>query len=256
MKITSYLTSVLEESGNQVEFFLRFVRNVFRNGFEWNEFIRQCYVIGYKSIGIVVLTGFILGFVLTLQSLPTLKNFGAQNYVPSMVSISMIREIGPVIIGLICAGKIASGIGAELGSMNVTEQIDAMEISGANPVQFLVVTRILACTIMLPILTLIADTVALAGGFFGTNLTINMSAQLYFTKSFNTVVFGDFFPAFIKTFLFGFIIGFIGCYKGFHSNKGTESVGVAANTAVVTASVWIILIDAVMVQITNAFVYN
>ncbi|HEX7690793.1 MAG TPA: ABC transporter permease, partial [Sediminibacterium sp.] len=91
MKITSYLTSVLEESGNQVEFFLRFVRNVFRNGFEWNEFIRQCYVIGYKSIGIVVLTGFILGFVLTLQSLPTLKNFGAQNYVPSMVSISMIR---------------------------------------------------------------------------------------------------------------------------------------------------------------------
>lgn len=256
MKITSYLTSVLEESGNQVEFFLRFVRNVFRNGFEWNEFIRQCYVIGYKSIGIVVLTGFILGFVLTLQSLPTLKNFGAQNYVPSMVSISMIREIGPVIIGLICAGKIASGIGAELGSMNVTEQIDAMEISGANPVQFLVVTRILACTIMLPILTLVADTVALAGGFFGTNLTINMSAQLYFTKSFNTVVFGDFFPAFIKTFLFGFIIGFIGCYKGFHSNKGTESVGMAANTAVVTASVWIILIDAVMVQITNAFVYN
>lgn len=256
MKLPSYLTSVLEESGNQVAFFMRFLRNIFRNGFEWNEFIRQCYVIGYKSIGIVVLTGFILGFVLTLQSLPTLKAFGAQNYVPSMVCISIMREIGPVIIGLICAGKIASSIGAELGSMNVTEQIDSMEISGANPVQFLVVTRVLACTLMIPILTLVADTIALAGGYFGTNLSMSMSARLYFTKSFNTVVFGDFFPALIKTFLFGFIIGFIGCYKGYHSNKGTESVGVAANTAVVAASIWIILIDAITVQLTNTFVYN
>ncbi len=256
MKIPSYLTSLLEESGSQAEFFLRFTRNIFKNGFEWNEFVRQCYLIGYKSIGIVVLTGFILGFVLTLQSLPTLKEFGAQNYVPSMVSISVMREIGPVIIGLICAGKVASSIGAELGSMNVTEQIDAMEVSGANPIQFLVVTRILACTLMVPILTLLADTVALAGGFFGINLSADMNAQLYFAKSFQTVVFGDFFPAFIKTFFFGFAIGFIGCYKGYHSDKGTESVGIAANTAVVTASIWIILIDAVMVQITNTFVYN
>lgn len=256
MKIPLYLTSLLEESGDQVEFFVSFTRNIFKPGFEWNEFIRQCYIIGYKSMGIVLLTGFILGFVLTLQSLPTLKEFGAQNYVPSMVSISVIREIGPVIIGLICAGKIASSIGAELGSMNVSEQIDAMEVSGANPVQYLIVTRILACTLMVPILTMMADAVALAGGFFGTNLSGHMSAQLYFAKSFQTVVFSDFFPALIKTFLFGFTIGFIGCYKGFRSNKGTESVGIAANTAVVTASVWIILIDAITVQITNALVYS
>ena len=256
MKIPKYVTSLLEESGDQVEFFLNFLRNIFKNGFEWNEFIRQCYLIGYKSIGIVILTGFILGFVLTLQSLPTLKEFGAQNYVPSMVSISVIREIGPVIIGLICAGKIASSIGAELGSMNVSEQIDAMEVSGANPVQYLIVTRILACTLMVPILTLMADTVALAGGYFGTNLEGSMTAQLYFAKSFQTVVFGDFFPAFIKTILFGFAIGFVGCYKGFNSNKGTESVGIAANSSVVTASVWIILLDALTVQITNTFVYN
>jgi phospholipid/cholesterol/gamma-HCH transport system permease protein len=256
MNIPGFIGSVFEESGNQVNFFSRFFRNTFRKGFEWNEFVRQCYVIGYRSIGIVVLTGFILGFVLTLQSLPTLKVFGAQNYVPAMVTISVMREIGPVIIGLICAGKIASSIGAELSSMNVTEQIDAMEVSGANPVQYLVVTRILACTIMIPVLTLLADTVAMAGGYVGVNLSMNMSAQLYFTKSFNTVVFGDFFPALIKTFLFGFAIGFVGCYKGFHSNQGTESVGVAANTAVVTASIWIILIDAITVQITDAFVYN
>ena len=256
MKASSYLTSLLEESGDQVEFFLRFIRNIFKNGFEWNEFIRQCYLIGYKSIGIVLLTGFILGFVLTLQSLPTLKEFGAQNYVPSMVSISIIREIGPVIIGLICAGKIASSIGAELGSMNVSEQIDAMEVSGANPIQYLVVTRILACTLMVPILTLLADTVALAGGYFGTNLSGNMTAQLYFAKSFQALVFSDFFPAFIKTILFGFSIGFIGCYKGYHSNKGTESVGIAANASVVTASIWIILLDAITVQITNTLVYT
>jgi phospholipid/cholesterol/gamma-HCH transport system permease protein len=256
MNISGFIGSVFEESGNQVNFFARFFRNTFKKGFEWNEFVRQCYVIGYRSIGIVILTGFILGFVLTLQSLPTLKVFGAQNYVPSMVTISVMREIGPVIIGLICAGKIASGIGAELGSMNVTEQIDAMEVSGANPVQYLVVTRILACTIMIPVLTLLADTVAMLGGFFGVNLSMSMSAQLYFTKSFNDVVFGDFFPALIKTFLFGFAIGFIGCYKGYHTNQGTESVGVAANTAVVTASIWIILIDAITVQITDAFVYN
>jgi phospholipid/cholesterol/gamma-HCH transport system permease protein len=182
MKARSYLVSLLEESGNYVEFFLNFCRNIFKNGFEWNEFTRQCYLIGYKSIGIVLLTGFILGFVFTLQSLPTLKTFGAQNYVPSMVSISVIREIGPVIIGLICAGKIASSIGAELGSMNVTEQIDAMEISGANPVQYLIVTRILACTVMIPILTLIADGVALVGGYFGTNLSMDMNSRLYFLK--------------------------------------------------------------------------
>ena len=256
MKTPPYLTSLLEESGEQVDFFLRFVRNIFKNGFEWNEFIRQCYVIGYKSIGIVVLTGFILGFVLTLQSLPTLKEFGAQNYVPSMVSISIIREIGPVIIGLICAGKIASSIGAELGSMNVSEQIDAMEVSGANPVQYLIVTRILACTLMVPILTLLADAVALLGGYFGTNLSGNMTMHLYYSKSFAALVFSDFFPAFIKTILFGFAIGFVGCYKGYHSNKGTESVGIAANTAVVSASIWIILLDAVAVQITNTFVYT
>lgn len=251
-----FLSALLEESGNQVEFFLQFLKNIFKNGFEWNEFIRQCYVIGYKSLGIVLLTGFILGFVFTLQSLPTLKTFGAQNYVPSMVSISVIREIGPVIIGLICAGKIASGIGAELGSMNVSEQIDAMEVSGANPVQYLIVTRILACTLMIPVLTLFADAVALLGGYVGTNLSMSMNTRLYFSKSFNDIVFSDFFPAFIKTFLFGFAIGFVGCYKGFNSRAGTESVGIAANTAVVTASVWIILIDAITVQITNTFVYN
>src|SRR5690606_32500368 len=122
----------------QVFFMGGFFRNIFRTGFEWNEFIRQAYIVGYKSLPLVGITGFILGFVLTLQSVPTMKEFGAESYVPSMVAISVIREIGPVIIALICAGKIASSMGAELGSMRVTEQIDAMEVSGANSLPFLV----------------------------------------------------------------------------------------------------------------------
>src|ERR1022692_4410239 len=150
------------EVGNKVTFMGALIRNIFRTGFEWNELVRQCYIIGYKSFTLVGITGFILGFVMTLQSVPTMKEFGALSYVPSMVAISIIREIGPVIIALICAGKIASSIGGELGSMKVTEQIDAMEVSGANPIQYLVVTRIIACTIMIPLLTLMADALALA----------------------------------------------------------------------------------------------
>lgn len=248
--------NILEDVGDTAVFFMAFVRNIFSNGFEWNEFFRQCYLIGVKSLYIVLITGFILGFVLTLQSQPTLKAFGAEGYVPNMVSISIIREIGPVIISLICAGKIASGIGAELGSMKVTEQIAAMDVSGANPMQYLVVTRILACTIMVPLLVLFADALSLFGGFLGTNISGNMTGTLYFNKSFASLVFSDFFPALIKTFLFGFIIGFVGCYKGFHANRGTESVGMAANSAVVAASVWIILIDALAVQLTSLLVYN
>jgi phospholipid/cholesterol/gamma-HCH transport system permease protein len=245
-----------EKIGEQAQFFKSFFRNIFRRSFEWNEFVRQCYLIGYKSFSIIAITGFVLGFVLTLQSLPSLKSFGAQNLVPGMVSVSIVREVGPVIVALICAGKIGSGMGAELGSMNVTEQIDAMEVSGANPMQYLVVTRILACTLMVPLLTCMADAIALAGGFLGINVTGAMSLTLYFGKSVSALHFSDFFPSFIKTVFFGFVIGFVGCYKGYHSNKGTESVGLAANSAVVAGSIWIILIDAIAVQLTSIFVYN
>jgi phospholipid/cholesterol/gamma-HCH transport system permease protein len=253
---TLRIKNILEETGDSVAFFSSFVRNIFKSGFDWDEFIRQCYLIGLKSLNIVLLTGFVLGFVLTLQSLPTLKDFGAESFVPDMVSISVIREIGPVIVSLICAGKIASGIGAELGSMKVTEQIAAMDVSGANPVQYLVVTRILACTIMVPLLVLFADAFSFLGGYVGINISGNMTGTLYFNKSFMSLVFADFFPALFKTILFGFTIGFIGCYKGFKANKGTESVGIAANSAVVACSVWIIIIDAVAVQLTSIFIYN
>lgn len=242
-------------AGDQVIFTGRFARNIFKGGFEWNEFLRQCYIVGYRSVSLVAITGFIMGFVLTLQTQPTLKTFGAESFVPGMVAISIIREIGPVVIALICAGKIASSIGAELGSMKVTEQIDAMEVSSANPVQYLVVTRILACTIMVPLLTIMADALAMGGGFIGVNIDEHVSFVLYFRKAFASLQFSDVVPSVIKTFFFGYAIGFVGCYKGYHSARGTESVGLAANSAVVSASLWIILIDAIAVQITNLIYY-
>jgi phospholipid/cholesterol/gamma-HCH transport system permease protein len=245
----------LEEVGEQVTFLTGFFRNLFTGGFEWSEFVRQCYEIGYRSITLVGITSFIMGVVLTLQSRPTLVKFGASSMLPFMVCISIIREIGPVITAIICAGKISSGIGAELGSMKVTEQIDAMDVSGANPMQYLVVTRILATTIMIPILTLMGDVLGLFGGFLAVHFADSTSWQLYFNKCVSSIGFSDLLPAIVKTVFFGFAVGFIGCYKGYNSNNGTESVGIAANSAVVSASLWIFFIDVVAVQITQLLFY-
>lgn len=246
----------LEGSGDQVLFLKSFFRNIFRSGFEWSEFVRQCYEIGYRSLMLVGATSFIMGLVLALQLRPTLVDFGAESMLPRTLAVSIVREIGPVITAIICAGKIASGIGAELGSMKVTEQIAAMDISGANPVQYLVVTRILATTFMIPLLALIGDLIGLAGGFLAVNISGNVSLMLYFNKCIDSIGFSDLLPAFIKTIFFGFVIGFIGCYKGYNSNRGTESVGKAANSAVVTASLWIFVIDAIVVQISSIILYK
>jgi phospholipid/cholesterol/gamma-HCH transport system permease protein len=242
-----------EDIGDQVGFFFKFLKNIFTGGFEWSEFVRQCYEIGYRSMMLVGITSFIMGMVLIVQLRPTLVTFGAASMLPKTLSVSFIREIGPVIIAIICAGKMASSIGAELGSMKVTEQLDAMEVSGANPTQYLVVTRILATTIMVPILSVVGDAIGL---FLALNIRDSMSFSLYFTKIIAAIDFTDFLPAFVKTIFFGFAIGFVGCYKGFHSNKGTESVGIAANSAVVTASLWIFVIDAIAVQVTSLLFYK
>jgi phospholipid/cholesterol/gamma-HCH transport system permease protein len=246
----------LEGSGDQVIFLKGVFRNIFRGGFEWSEFIRQCYEIGYKSFMLVGTTAFIMGLVLALQLRPTLVAFGAASMLPKTLAVSIIREIGPVITAIICAGKIGSGIGAELGSMKVTEQIDAMDVSGANPIQYLVVTRILATTFMVPLLTLLGDLLGLIGGFLAINFRSSVNVVLYFNKCLSSLDFTDLLPAFIKTIFFGFIIGFVGCYKGYNSNRGTESVGLAANSAVVTASLWIFVMDAIVVQISSLLFYH
>jgi phospholipid/cholesterol/gamma-HCH transport system permease protein len=168
-----------------------------------------------------------------------------------MVAISLIKEMGPVITALICAGKIGSGMGAELGSMRVTEQIDAMEVSSADPMRFLVVTRVLAATLMIPLLILYADAIGIAGSWAGANIKGEVSFVLFFSQAFAHIRFIDFFPAFIKSFFFGAVIGLVGCYKGYTAGRGTESVGIAANSAVVIASLGVIIVDLIAVQITD-----
>ena len=247
------LKNIFTDAGNVTIFTLRFFKELVKPPFEIKEFLRQCYVMGYKSLPLVAITGFIMGLVLTLQSRPTLVEFGAESWLPGMVALSLVREIAPVITALICAGKLASGIGAELGSMKVTEQIDAMEVSAINPYKYLVVTRVLATTLMIPILVVFADAVGIYGGYVGINIHSDLSLFRYFQQVLDSLVFLDIFPATVKTFFFGFFIGMIGCYKGFTAANGTESVGKAANEAVVAASLTIFIIDMMAVQITDLF---
>jgi phospholipid/cholesterol/gamma-HCH transport system permease protein len=203
-----------------------------------------------------MITAFIMGLVITIQSRPTLVDFGAEAWLPKMVSVSLIREIAPVITALICAGKIGSGIGAELGSMKVTEQIDAMDVSGTNPYNYLVVTRVMATTLMIPFLVILADAVSLYGAYLGANIHGVVSWNLFWNQVFDTIVYSDITPSILKTYFFGFFIGIIGCYKGFNSKKGTEGVGQSANSAVVISSLLVFIIDLLAVQITDVLNIN
>lgn len=246
------LQNLFYKSWAMVIFGFRFFYELAKPPYEIKEFFKQCFQIGYKSIGLTSITGFIIGLTLTLQSIPTLSDFGAESLVPSMVALAVILEIGPVITSLIFAGKVGSSIGAELGSMKVTEQIDAMEISGVNPYNYLVVTRVAATTIMLPLLVIYADTIALMGGYLAVNTVGGgMSFQVFIQSSLSSVGFEQLIPSVIKTFFFGFAVGVIGCYEGYNADRGTESVGVAANTSVVISSLAIIIIDMINVQLTS-----
>lgn len=252
-QLPQWLKDYLEETAEITLFALRFFKQVFTPPFETEEFIRQCFQIGYRSLPLVGITGFIMGVVFTLQTRPTLIEFGAEAYMPSMIGIAVVREIGPIITALICAGKVGSSIGAELGSMKVTEQIDAMEVSGTNPFNYLVATRIMATTLMLPVLVVLADAVSLIGSFWMENLKAGVSWRLYFGKVIEFLEFGDLIPSITKSFFFGFAIGLVGCYKGYTSQKGTEGVGKAANSAVVIASLLVFLLDFLAVLVADLF---
>jgi phospholipid/cholesterol/gamma-HCH transport system permease protein len=256
MNFSPAARAFLYEAGNIFRFTVRFFREVFRPRYEVQAFVHQCYIIGNKSLPLVGLTGFIMGLVLTMQLRPNMVRYGAESQLPAMIGIAVVREIGPVITALIFAGKIGSSIGAELGSMKVTEQIDAMEVSGTNPFKYLVVTRTLAATLMLPLLVILSDSISLFGSYLGINIYTYNSFQLYITQVMDSLAFYDVFPAFIKTFFFGFAVGIVGCYKGYHAEKGTEGVGRAANSAVVVASLLVFILDLLVVQVTDILNYN
>jgi phospholipid/cholesterol/gamma-HCH transport system permease protein len=251
MKEKEIASTFLLGIGDVTIFIKDIFKETFSRRFEFKEFLRQCYEIGNKSLPLIAVTGAIMGIVFTIQSRPSLAKFGAESMLPGMVAVSIIREIGPIITALICAGKIGSGMGAELGSMKVTEQIDAMEVSATNPMKYLVVTRVIAATLMLPILVLFSDAFGIFGSWIGANMKGNVNLVLFFYQAFGAIDFMDLFPAIIKTFFFGAVIGVVGCYKGYTAGRGTESVGIAANSAVVVSSLMVIIVDMIAVQITD-----
>jgi phospholipid/cholesterol/gamma-HCH transport system permease protein len=251
MAKTEMANNFLTDIADVFLFIMRIIKETFSRDFEFKEFLHQCFQIGYKTLPLISITGAIMGLVLTIQTRPVLVDFGAVTMLPGMVAVSLIRELGPVITALICAGKIGSGMGAELGSMKVTEQIDAMEVSSTNPIRFLVVTRVLAATLMIPLLILYADALGILGSWAGANIKGDVPFVLFFAQAFRHVEFMDFLPAVIKSFFFGAVIGLVGCYKGYNAGRGTASVGVAANSAVVLASLLVIIVDLIAVQITD-----
>ncbi len=216
--------------------------------------IHQAYRLGYRSLTLVGISGFIIGLVLTLQARPTMVEFGAEFYIPTMVTISIVREIGPVLTAMICAGKLGSGIGAELSSMKVSEQLDAMDVSGVNAFNYTVVTRVLATTLMVPLLVFYADAIGLLGSYFAVNLEGEMTLKLFFQKVIGSIGYADIIPATAKSILFGFAIGIVGCYKGYTAEGGTVGVGQAANSSVVAASFLIFIIDMIAVQLTQLII--
>jgi phospholipid/cholesterol/gamma-HCH transport system permease protein len=235
------------------QFIARFFRVLFIPPYEFKEIIRQSYMIGVKSLPLITMTGFITGIVFTKQSRPSLSDFGAPSWLPSLVSIAIIRALAPLVTGLITAGKVGSNIGAELGSMKVTEQIDAMEVSATNPFKFLVVTRVLGTTCMVPLLMLYMALLALLGAFVNVHSNEQTSFVSFIENGFHSIVFLDIFSSLLKSIVFGFTIGIVSCYQGYNTTQGTQGVGRAANTSVVMSMFLIFIEEIIIVQITNWF---
>ncbi|HEY9009233.1 MlaE family ABC transporter permease [Ohtaekwangia sp.] len=234
-------------------FVVKVLREIFFPPYDWKETLRQCFIAGNRSLFLIVFTSFLAGIVFTRQSRPSLSSFGAESWLPSLVSQAVVRSLGPLITGLICAGKLGSNMGAELGSMRVTEQIDAMEVSGTRPFSYLVASRIMATTFMLPFLVVFADATALLGSYFTVHFINSSSFRLYFSDVAVSVTYLDIFSSLIKAAFFGFAIGIVGCYAGYHAERGTAGVGKASNIAVVASMILIFVIDLLSLQFINLF---
>ncbi len=238
----------LDFIGNVGLFALRAAQRLMVPPFEFQMILRQIEVAGWKSLPLVLSSGFALGLVLALHTTTTLVQFGAQAKMPAVQSLAFFNEIGPLLAGLLMAGRVGAGIGAELANMRATEQIDAIEVLSIDSFKMLVIPRIIACAIALPILTVFMDVVGLVGGYVAERATSNLSVQLYISRAFHEVSWAAFIPPTLKTAIFGAVIGLISCYLGYTTDEGAEGVGRAATNSVVISSLAIILIDVVLVK--------
>ncbi len=250
---TVFGESFFAEAGGLFSFIGRFFARFWRRPFEFKELITQMDEVGTKSLTLTGVVGFSIGIVLAMQSRGTLARFGAESFLPSMLALSLIKEIGPVLTSLVLAGRLGAGMGAELGSMKVTEQIDALEVAALKPFHYLVVTRVLACVIMFPIMTMLTDFLGLAGGYLEAVLSDGMDLRIFISTAFDSLRFADVFVDTFKTSLFGFIVGIVSCYLGYNVRGGTREVGRAAMQAVVISSLLILLADVVVVRASILF---
>lgn len=243
----------LTELGNYTQFAGKFFTTVLKPPYEWRQVLRHIDELGTYSAPLVIITNFLIGAILSLQARPTMEQFGAAGFLPALLTRSLVMELCPVITALIVAGRVASGIGAELGSMKVTEQIEAMECSGVDPYNFLVTTRINALLILMPTLTLLADFVGIFGGYMAEWIETGSSMTLFYQGVMEYLYFWDVVPGVLKTTFFGFAIALIGSYKGFNATSGTEGVGKATTSAVVLSSLWILIIDLILVKLVFTY---
>lgn len=244
---------VLEWFGGIAEFGAQLVKAAVKPPYEGRELMRQMDEIGAKSLPLVVLAGAAIGVVLSLHTRDSLTKFGAESMLPALIILSLVKESGPIITALVVSGRVGAGIGAELGSMKVTEQIDAIEASAVNPYKFLAVTRVLACMLMLPLLTIAADFCGIITGWIANALVEPISLKLFLTQGLKDATFADLLPSTLKTVVFGFIIGIVGCFQGMRTSGGTAGVGRAATSAVVLSSLFVILADVVLVRLIITF---
>ncbi|MFN3595965.1 MAG: MlaE family ABC transporter permease [Rubricoccaceae bacterium] len=243
----------LEQAGGLFGFVGRFFARVWRPPFELKELTRQMDEAGTRSLLLTSVVGFSIGIVLAMQSRGTLARFGAESFLPSMLALSVVKEIGPVLTSLVLAGRLGAGMGAELGSMRVTEQIDALEVAALKPFDYLVVTRVLACVIMFPVMTITVDALALLGGYLESYASAGMDYRVYVSTAFSSMRFADVIVDTMKTSVFGFIVGIVSCYLGYNVRGGTREVGQAAMQAVVISSLLILVADVVIVRMSLFF---
>jgi phospholipid/cholesterol/gamma-HCH transport system permease protein len=225
------------------------IRNLVRPPHYADDIALQMDIIGVGSLPIVIMIGFFTGLVITMQMSRALAEYGATGQVGQIVAITLARELGPVLTALLVAGRNASGIASELGSMKVTEQIDAMRALGTDPIQKLVTPRMIATCVMLPLLTVIADFVGLCGGFVIAYFTLNQTASQFWTSAYQALEYNDIVQGLLKPFVFAFVISLVGCFYGLRTSGGTQGVGRATTQAVVVASVWIFVITALITRI-------
>lgn len=237
---------------DRLRFLLRLIAAAFRPPLHGNEILRQCYEVGIRSLPLISLSGFIIGVVFTKQSRPSLASFGATSWLPSLVTIALVRSLASLVTALVCAGKVGSGIGAELGSMRVTEQIDAMQVSATDPFKFLVFTRTVATTLMTPVLAIYCCAIGLVGAYVNIRAHEATSVRTFLDNGFSTITFLDVGSGVVKALLFGFTIGLVSSYEGYNASHGTQGVGRAANTSVVVTMFALFVEEALLVQIISA----